>query len=201
MSKIKIEKQIKEKSIHISIEDVKKIIFQMENCICKINETGIGYLCKIPFPNNNNNLLPVLITNNNILNDKVISLSINKKEKEIIIDKSRKKYILYDNNIIIIEIKPNKDKIYNYLELDEIDIYKNKENLELINKNRFIYILHYYNEEVSVSYSILNDLIGNKEIKSVIPILSLKTFKVIGIYFNNSKNYNLNKKIYLEINL
>ena len=80
MSEIKIENLIKEKPIQVSIEKAKKVLFQMENCICEINGAGIGYLCKIPFPNNNNNLLPILITNNSILNenDKVISISINK---------------------------------------------------------------------------------------------------------------------------
>jgi len=50
-------------------------------------------------------LLPVLILNKNILNgkDKIIKLTINNKEKEIKIDKSRK--ILSYNNMIIIEIK------------------------------------------------------------------------------------------------
>ena len=132
MSDIKQEKSMKEKYSHISIEGAKKILFQMENCSCKINnkngKIGIGYLCKIPFSKNNNNLLPVLIANNNILNenDKIISLTINNEVKEIKIDKSRKKYINIDYNIIIIEIKPNKDKIYNYLEFDEIYMYKNK---------------------------------------------------------------------------
>ena len=53
----------------ISFEDIKKILFQMENCICKIYlkniEKGTGFFCKIPF---NNNLLPVLTTNNHVLN-------------------------------------------------------------------------------------------------------------------------------------
>ena len=90
------------------------------------------------------------------------------EEKEIKMDKSRKIYI--DNNIIIIEIKPNKDKIYNYLELDENEIYK--ENKEY----KSIYIIHLYNKEISVSYDIMNSLIDNKEICNL--ILSLKTFKI-----------------------
>jgi len=36
MSEIKKEKFIKEKQIPISIEGIKNILFQMENCICKI---------------------------------------------------------------------------------------------------------------------------------------------------------------------
>ena len=199
MSDTKKEKLINEEIIPIipiSIEGIKTILFQMQNCICKIQKNdriGIGFLCKIPY-NSYNSLLPVLITNSFALddNDRNITFVIDNKIKKIKLDNSRKKYINPDLNIVIIEIKPNKDKIYNYLELDEIDIYKNKENLELINKNRFIYILHYYNEEVSVSYSILNDLIGNKEIKSVIPILSLKTFKVIGIYNDIPQKNNIN---------
>ena len=128
------------KSISVSFESNKKIIFQMENCICKIylknDKMGIGFLFKIPF---HNKLLPVLITNNNIENNKIIKLIINNEEKEIKIDKSRK--IFHDKNkdITIIEIKPNKDKIYNYLELDENDIYQNEKNLKY--KKRAIYII------------------------------------------------------------
>ena len=179
----------KEKIIQVSIENTKKILSQMENCICKINSKNgdieIGYLCKIPFPNNNNDLLPVLITNNNILNenDKIIYLNFNNEIKKIKIDKSRKKYINNDNNILIIEIKPNKDKIYNYLELDENEIYK--ENKEY----KSIYIIHFYNEEIGVSYNIMNEMIDNKEICN--PILSLKEFKIIGIYNYKNKNNNI----------
>ena len=163
----------------------------MKNCICKIylkdDKIGIGFLCKIPF---NNNILPVLITNNHILNNidnnKYIILNFNNegKEKEIKIDKSRK--IFHDKNkdITIIEIKPNRDKIYNYLELDE-----NEKNIELENKKREIYIIYYQNKEANVSYSLINK---NKnyyckieEGSSYSPILSLKTFKVIGIYYSN----------------
>ena len=80
----------------------------MENCIWKIylknDIIGIGFLCKIPF---HYNLLPVLIIINNIFNEngKLIKLIINNEERDIKIDKSRKIY--KDNNIIIIEIKPN----------------------------------------------------------------------------------------------
>ena len=89
MSDIKQEKLIKEQPIPVSIENTKKILFQMENCICKIylknGEIGTGFFCKIPF---NNNLLPVLITNNHVLNkddidnNKIINLIINKEPKK-----------------------------------------------------------------------------------------------------------------------
>ena len=161
---------IKEQPIPVSLEGTKKILFQMENCICKINlkndEIGIGFFCKIPFYNN---LLPVLITNNHILNkddidnNKIIKLMINNKVKKIEIDNSRKRYTNSDQNIdiTIIEIKPNKDGINDYLEID--DIYKNKENIKLENKKKSIYILHYSNEELNVSYGLIKDIIDKKK--------------------------------------
>ena len=69
--------------IPVDIEGTKKILSQMENCICKIDQNGkkgTGFFCKIPFPDNNN-LLNVLITNyhilnqNDIENNKVIKLN------------------------------------------------------------------------------------------------------------------------------
>ena len=126
--------------IPVSLEGTKTILFQMENCICKIyskdKAIGTGFFCKIPF---NHNLIPVLITNNHILNENnikdnsIIKLSINNKLKEIKIDNLRRKYTNSDCeiNITIIEIIPNKDGIYNYLEIDEYFINKNREYIEL----------------------------------------------------------------------
>jgi len=205
MLKLRQEKLFKQQLISISIEGIKKILFQMENCICKIylknNEIGIGFLCKIPF---NNNLLPVLITNNHILqdldNNKIIKVIINNKTNEIKIDNSRIKYISHDKNmdIAIIEIKPNKDKIYNYLELDIYDKFQNEVNLELEYKS--IFIINYFNGILSSSYGLINEIIDNKIIShnccteeglTGSPILSLKTFKVIGLHYGNSLNYGI----------
>ena len=194
------EEFIHEQTIPVSIEATTKILYQMNNYLCEIYQKnvklGIGFFCKIPYPNNNANFLPVLIANNNILNEnnKYIKSVFNNKVKEIKIDNSRKKYINPDNSISIIEIKPNKDKIFNYLELDENDLYENKENLELEYENKSIYIMHYINETLSVSYCIINDLINNKKIEYGSPILSLKTFKIMGIYKGNCQNNTLFKK-------
>ena len=123
MFDISQEKLIKVQPTPISIKGIKNILFQMENCICKIylknGEKGTGFFCKIPFFNKS---LPVLITNNHILskkdieNNKVIKMTINNEVKKIKIDSSRKKYTNHERNIdiTIIEINPNKDKIYNY---------------------------------------------------------------------------------------
>ena len=142
------EQLVLERPIPVSLEGKKKIIFQMQNCICKIflknGNFGTGFFCKIPL--NKNDVLPVLFTNNHILNDKdlqnnnIIELSINGKNKiKITIDDSRKKYTNSENeiDITIIEIKPE-DGINNYLEIDEDS--KN-EILESEYRNKSIYIL------------------------------------------------------------
>ena len=119
---------------------------------------------------------------------------INNEEKEIKIDKSRNIY--FDNNIICIEIKPNKDKIYNYLELDENYIYKDEVNLNY--NNKLIYIINYQNEEINVLYGIINDIKDNKKIKNCSIILSLETFQIIGIYVDNLEIYKINYCILIK---
>ena len=194
---IKLEDLNKYLPSPISIEESNKIINQMENCICKIYKDnipkGIGFFCKIPFKNK---LLHALITNNHNLNEKdiennkSIKIDINKKIKEIKIDKSRIKYSLNEFNITIIEIKPNRDKIYeqiNFMELD-VDIKKNY-------LNKSIYILQFQKRKICVSYSLIIDLINekinynfnNEEDLFGCPILSLENFKIIGIHIGNSK--------------
>ena len=190
----------------VSLENTKKIIFQMQNCICQIFKNvlnGTGFFCKIPF---NNNYLPVLITNNHILkeedidNNKNIELSfygeMKKINKKIIINDSRKKYTNPDIDISIIEMKPE-DGIKDYLEIDDDDT--NNEFLESEYKNKSVYIVHYPKGELSVSYGVIKDIIDEKRINHLCsteegssgsPILSLKTLKIIGIHcggFDNSK--------------
>ena len=69
-SNIKKEIFIQDQPIPVSIEGLKKILFQLENCICKIyqknNRIGTGFFCNILFKDK---LIPVLITNNHILNE------------------------------------------------------------------------------------------------------------------------------------
>jgi len=110
-------------------------------------------------------------------------------------------------DITIIEINPKNDGIDNYLELDENDIYKNQKNIKLEYKNKSIYILHYPKGKLSVSYGIINDIIDNKKINhkcnteegsSGSPILSLETFKVIGIHYGSSQNRRLNYGIFIK---
>ena len=115
---------IEDQPIPVPIEGIKKILFQLENCICQIYQKkggkGTGFFCKILFQNQ---LLPVLITNNHVLNEKdienneIIELTMyNDKEKRnrdvsIKIDNLRKRYTNSKIDITIIEIKPEEDKI------------------------------------------------------------------------------------------
>jgi len=208
MSGINLEKSIGGQPNPVSIKNTKKILFQMENFICKIylknGGTGTGFFCKIPF---NNNLLPVLITNNHVLDEndidsnKIINIMINNEVKKIELDNLRLKYTNSDLDITIIEIKPNKDEVHNYLEIDEDYKDKKKETIEFEYKNMPIYILHYPNGELSVSYGIIKTIKDNLKIdhcccteqgSSGSPILSLKTLKVIGIHYGSAQNIMLN---------
>jgi len=85
------EKLIEDQPYPVDLEGTKLILFQMENCICKIvkdnGEKGTGFFCSIPFPDENN-LLKVLITNNHILNEndikngKIIKFKMHNREKK-----------------------------------------------------------------------------------------------------------------------
>ena len=105
----------------ITIDSTRKILKQMENCICKINNyngKGTGFFCYI-LDKKNNNKIPVLITNNHVINEKIIQendnilVSLNdEQEKKININLYEKRKIYtsdqdkYDTTII--EIKPGK---------------------------------------------------------------------------------------------
>ena len=196
----------------VDLDGTKVIVSQMENCICKIikddGEKGTGFFCTIPFPGENN-LLNVLITNNHVLNendikdDKIIKFIIYNKgknieeEKQIQLDNSRKKLTIKDDkegiDITIIEIRPNKDMINNFLEIDD-------KILELQCKKKSIYILHYPEDKRLVSYGLTKDVLNGKKINhycntkdgsSGSPILSLNNFKVIGVHYGGSKNNNI----------
>ena len=159
--------------------------------------------------------MPVLITNNNvinnddILNNSIISLSINndKNLKKIKLDNNRKIYSNEKFHITIIEIKVNEDKLNNkYIELDDkiINYFKlNKKevlnNLNYIYSNESIYILIYLkdNDKV-VSYGKL-EYLNNTELfyqcnieenSSSLPILLTNIQKLIGISSISSKKYN-----------
>jgi len=110
------------------------IMEQMNKCVCKVffkgNCTSTGFFCFIPI---NNIKFPALITNNHVISEQfinkneTISLELNNEKKSINI-KNKKIYKNRVYNITIIEIDPDKDFIYNFLEIDE-NIFKEEERL------------------------------------------------------------------------
>ena len=179
-----MEEYINIYDISLSIKNMEKIIEQMKNSICIINnnnEKGIGLLCKIKF---NSKLLPVLITYNNIIEENEnIKIYIGDNEKEIKIDNKINRIKIKELNIILIEIKPNIDdiNIKYFVELDD-------DKINYINSN--IYIINYSNEDniINISYGLYSNIKDNKiNNKKNIDnnynfIFSLKNNKLLGIY-------------------
>ena len=205
----------------ITYESSKKIIEQMKKNICKIKideEQGTGFFCKIPFPDKYKTL-PVLITNNHIINENLLNTK--NKEIELFIKgendikklnlDNRIKHTNKNYDITIIEIK-EKDNINNYMELDDIIINDiiNNNNKNIEYKDETIYIIHYPNNHLSVSYGILNIPEDKKyEIKhtcssdvgsSGSPILNIETNKIIGIHKAGMRGKNYNKGTFLNSN-
>jgi len=206
---IQEEKYIEKYPNPITIDGTETILYQMKNCICKIiNKDGIngtGFFCRIPY---NNQLLPFLITNYHVLNENIyrnkekIELTLNDGKKAIIInlDNSRIKFTDEELDITIVQLKPKQDKINYFLDIDD-NINTNLENLY---NNKSIYILHYPKGNiVNVSYGLsskiidynLNHFCSTEEGSSGGPILSLDSFKVIGIHKGSPKNKILNFNI------
>ena len=190
----------------ISIEGTERILGQMRNSICKIckenGQKGTGFFCLIPIKNNH--LLPVLITNNHVLNKedinnkKVIKVTLNddKDFANIIIDESRKKFTSSELDVTIVEIKPKVDQIKNFLEVDP-DINTNENILEELYKKKSIYLLHYpKGKNINVSYGLsigvketeIYHICNTEEGSSGSPIISLNSFKVIGIHIGGKRN-------------
>ena len=212
MEEIKKEKILDDYPLPVTIEKTQIILNQMQNFICKIENkkgNGTGFFCYIPFKNK---LLPVLITNNHVINQEILNINKNKIiisynkdkqkiQKQIIINDNRKIYTSKQYDTTIIEIFKEKDKIDDFLELDDNIFYK---YINLFNKS--IYVIQYpkigYCQEASVSYGILKDIQEEYNIihycctqdgSSGSPILNLENNKVIGIHKGTSILFNFNK--------
>ena len=200
----------------LNIKATENILQQMKNCVCKIynGKDGTGFFIKIPYKTI---ILPVIMTNNHVINEndiinnKMITISLNNEEesKIIKIDKDRFFYTNEDLDVTIIEIKEEEDNINNFLELDEkINECLNMSNEEIsiflknIYSNKSIYTLNYpEGKEVVVSYAqppeILDKKINHKcqtkEGSSGSPILLSHNQKVIGIHYGTSNKFDFNK--------
>ena len=150
----------------VSLKQTEKIIEQMNNSICRINDKGNGFFVKIPYKSK---LVPVLITTNQVINkydlmcyrDIPLYLGNDKKIKTIKLDNERLKYTNEKLDITIIEIKEDEDNLNNkYLELDdEIINFLNFDKTKLKMKevpnylHESIYILNYFKDkDIFVSY-------------------------------------------------
>ena len=218
----------------IKYESMKKIIEQMEKNICliatekisekksekeshkeSIQEQGTGFFCKIPFPNITNKLT-VLITNNHIIDKDLLdnkgktTIYIkNEKEGREMNFKNRMCYTNEKNDITIIEIK-EKDNIKNYLELDDeimkVVLNDDNDNFEYIKKT--VYIIQYPENELSVSFGLIDSIEDGKEEynfyhkcstksgSSGSPILNSENNKVIGVHKIGADTYN--KGVFLD---
>ena len=205
---IKREKYLDKHPRSLSKMQIKRIYEQMNKSICKIvDHKGSGFICRIPYPNNLN-LLPVLITCNHVLkNEDVkpgseIKLVFEEEEKILKIDDERKIYksLKDEYDITIIEIKKTDGFDFkNFLEVDE-NIFN--DNLDKLFKNKTIYVIHYPKvDEIKYTVDVIH-LIDDFKIRhfcetdygsSGSPILSLDTFKVIGIHSGHAatKSYNV----------
>ena len=196
----------------ISIEGTKTILRQMQNNVCKIynpeGRKGTGFFCNI---SHNNISIPVMITNNHVINEKylksnnIIKVTLNddKEEKIIILNDNRRIYTNEKYGTTIIEIKPEIDKINNFMEIDE----ENYEKSNLTYNNESIYIMQYLNgEKAVVSYGIINkineyDIIHycyTESGSSGSPIINLLNNKIIGIHKAGAINCKYNKGTYLK---
>ena len=218
MEDIKKEKMIEEYPRPITIEGTKIILNQLENCICKIfnpnGEKGTGFFCII---NYKNNIIPVMMTNNHVINEDYIKMN-NYISIGINDNKEIKKIKLNDNRIIytkpkeeyditIIEIKPEKDKINNFMEIDD-DIFQ--EGSETIYNSHSVYVLQYPKSDkgdiAAVSYGIVTNInqynichkCSTESGSSGSPIMNLLNHKIIGIHKEASLKFKINKGTYLK---
>ena len=187
-----------------TIETTYKIIYQMSNCICKVNNSqsiGTGFFCTIPYKNNTK--INVLITSYQIINEfyihnnVIINLLLGDYNESKIINLNPSRYIYFSQeyNITIIELK-DYDNINNFIELDD-NIFRN--DIKSLYENESIYILQYLNGgKALVSYGIINKLNG-KFINHLCgiesgaigaPILNLTNNKIIGISSEYNNNFN-----------
>ena len=220
-TKINIIKKPSEYPKEITFNCTKKILEQMENNICQIiigQKQATGFFCEIPFPDRNNKL-NVLITSdiiNNVNTIPIIFQEKNEEDKNLEINWDNKKKNTFENfGLTIIEIK-KEDNIKHFLEIDDSivdDIIKEnnqKENNQKKNNNKYknetIYITQYSNENLSVSYGIINEIYENNNFffqhkcitnkgSSGSPIFNLNN-KIIGIHKEYNNYYN--KGIFLN---
>ena len=202
------EKYIKGQLEPIPISTLNSIIQLSQNCICKIESSGLsGTGSFISINMDSQHSVKALLTNNHVLKEdsilpgKTINISMNNETKnfQIKLDKNRKIYtsVKYDVTIIQIKIKDNLN-INSFFEIDN-NIYQDPSLLE----NKSIFILHYpKGNDMNYSPGIIKNVAeDNYNIShncstdpgsSGGPILNKRDYKVIGIHKGADQNKNFN---------
>ena len=195
----------------ISAEGTKKILEQMEKSICKIfkrdGKKGTGFFCNIRYENKD---IPVMMTNYRIIDDKYIKendgieVTINDDKEKVKILLNNK--IIYTNeeyDITIIEIRNEKEKIKNYMKIDEK--YLNSNSNIIYDKS--IYVLQYPSGgKVGVSYGILNKIdkynieyyCNTESGSSGSPVINIMNNEIIGINKEGLTKRKINKGTLLK---
>ena len=208
MSDIILEKKVEDYPCMISLKNTKRIKSQMEKGVCKINigegKNGTGFFTEIKF--NENEIHQFLVTNDHVIgeeflkNEKKILIDMeDKKNIPITIDKSRKTYNNKELDVTFIEINKKDNIECTYLELDS-DLELDDEILKIKYEKKSIYIIQYPGKEICVSYGIIkflenfdiNHFCNTESGTSGSPILSLDSFKIIGIHRKANINYKYN---------
>jgi len=186
----------------ISLEEALMIQEQLKKCICKIKfkETiGSGFFCFIPY---NNKCLPVLVTASYVLylEDKsdYVSIELNDTIKTIQLKDGRKTYSNKEFEITIIEIIPEKDFIYNFLQLDNNIFIPNS---NIVYEDQSSYILHHDSKNKIISFGMMKNNLHKYNIyhscntgnfSGGAPILNLSSGKTIGVHIGSKLNFNYN---------
>ena len=194
-----------------TIEDMERIIHIMRNSICKISinngQQGTGFLCS--FNINDWDTLRCLVTTDFFIDESDFdpgskinfSLDEGRINKEITIEKNRKKYTNKEYGITFIEIN-SKDGIKkeSFMEIDE-NIYDNNPKEYL--KRLPVFLLQYPNgDKIKKSEGIILKLRDNNTIEHLCkcdscssggPLINFNNHKVIGIHkdFGNGQQWNL----------
>ena len=181
------------KQFNLLLQDMGMIAFQLQNSACKIFDTknkffGLGFLIKLKINNNDSFFFMI---NNKIKEKKYCYILLNDKSQ----GKNNKK-ILIDNSFSI-----NYKEMISFIDMNKFNINK-KKFLELDEKcistdmtsNETIYIPNSNGKgDINIIYGFLNgieDINNNPKNKNndYFPILSLKSKRILGLYYKNNNN-------------
>ena len=204
-----LDKKIIEEGEKLEIMKSKIFLEKIEKSICQVvkdKEYGIGFFCKIKYPNKLNEIY-CLITNNHIItkdmliNNKNIEIILNNKNIKISLDLSRKIWANIEIDFTCIELlkEDNIIEIINPFEIDD-NCYNSNDNIKEYDKRGIVIPSLGIKKELEFTKGFVY-YIKNKENKKLIyhncniksgysygPIILLNNLKIIGINKEDKKN-------------